>query len=147
MRYLIIFQLVQFIPCQEYYLFRDCFQFGLECVVCNVLMMPFFEAPTQEPFEKPHLFANSAVSHVLFITQEINILVQPELVEVFKGYILLELFDVISYRCKFLIGGCRPIILVATLFYKLIEHFPKTNLRFFLLFSIAVFHPQIERIL
>lgn len=78
---------------------------------------------------------------VLFITQEINILVQPELVEIFKGYIFLELFEVISHRCKFLIGGCRPIILVATLFYKLIEHLPKTYPRFFLLFFIVVFHP------
>ncbi len=75
MRYLIIFQLVQFIPCQEYNLFRGCFQFGFECVVCNVLMMPFFEAPTQEPFEKSHLFTDGAVSHVLFVTQEIDILI------------------------------------------------------------------------
>ena len=110
-------------------------------------MIPFFEAPTQEPFEKPNLFTDGAVSQFLFITQEINILVQPELVEVFKGYIFLELFEVISHRCKFLVCGYRPIILVATLFYKLIEHFPKTYLRFFLLFFTAVFHPQIERIL
>ncbi len=110
-------------------------------------MMSFFETPSQEPFEESHLFTNGAVSHVLFVTQEIDILVQPEIVEVFKGYIFLELFEVISHRCKFLVCGCRPIILVATLFYKLIEHLPKTNLCFFLLFFTVVFHPQIERIL
>ena len=109
--------------------------------------MPFLEAPAQKPFEESHLFADGAVPHILFVTQEIYILVQAELVEVFKGYIFLELFEVVSHCCKFLIGGCRPIILVATLFYKLIEHFPKTYLRFFLLFFTVVFHPQIERIL
>jgi hypothetical protein len=87
-------------------------------------MMSFLETPAQKPFEESHLFADGAVSHVFLVTQEIDIFVQPELVEVFKGYIFLELFEVVSHCCKFLIGGCRPIILVATLFYKLIEHFP-----------------------
>ena len=92
MRYLVIFQFVQFFPCQKYHLFRGGFQFGLECIVCNVLMMSFLETPAQKPFEESHLFAYGAVSHVFLVTQEIDIFVQPELVEVFKGYIFLELF-------------------------------------------------------
>ena len=88
MRYLIIFQSVQFVPSQEYHLFRGGFQFGFESIVCHVLMMPFLEAPAQKPFEESHLFADGAVPHVLFVTQEVHILVQAELVEVFKGYIL-----------------------------------------------------------
>ena len=97
MRYLIIFQSVQFVPSQEYHLFRGGFQFGLESVVCNILMMPFLEAPTQEPLEKSHLLTDGAVPHVLFVTQEVHILVQAELVEVFKGYIFLELFEVVFH--------------------------------------------------
>ena len=50
-RYPIIFQPVQFVPSQEYHLFSGGFQFGLESVVCNILMMPFLEAPAQKPFE------------------------------------------------------------------------------------------------
>ncbi len=42
-------------------------------------MMPFLEAPTQEPFEKSHLLTDGAVPHVLFVTQEVHILVQAEL--------------------------------------------------------------------
>ncbi len=103
-------------------------------------MIPFLEAPTQKSFEKSHLFADGAVSHVFLITQEIDLFVQPELVKVFKGYIFLELFEVVFHRCKFLVCGCRPIILIATLLYKLIEHFSKTNFRFFLLFFTCIFH-------
>ena len=58
--------------------------------------MPFLEAPAQKPFEESHLFADGAVPHILFVTQEIHILVQAELIEVFKGYIFLELFEVVS---------------------------------------------------
>lgn len=54
-----------------------------------------FEAPAQKPFEESHLFADGAVPHILFVTQEIHILVQAELIEVFKGYIFLELFEVV----------------------------------------------------
>ena len=60
-------------------------------------MMPFFEAPAQKPFEESHLFADGAVPHILFVTQEIHILVQAELIEVFKGYIFLELFEVVFH--------------------------------------------------
>ena len=56
--YLVIFQSVQFVPSQEYHLFRGGFQFGFESIVCHVLMMPFFEAPAQKPFEESHLFAD-----------------------------------------------------------------------------------------
>ena len=48
--YLVVFQLVQFIPSQEDYFFRGGFQFRFERIVCNVLMMSFLEAPAQEPF-------------------------------------------------------------------------------------------------
>ena len=95
--YLIVFQFVQFFPCQEDYFFRGGFQFGFESIVCNVLMIPFLEAPTQKSFEKSHLFADGAVSHVFLITQEIDLFVQAELVEVFKGYIFLELFEVVFH--------------------------------------------------
>ena len=73
---------VKFVPSQEYHLFRGGFQFGFESIVCHVLMMPFFEAPAQKPCEESHLFADGAVPHILFVTQEIHILVQAELIEV-----------------------------------------------------------------
>ena len=141
MRYLIIFQFVQFFPRQEYHLFRSGFQFGFECIVCNVLMVSFLETPAQKPFEESHLFADGAVSHVFLVTQEIDIFVQSELIEVFKGYIFFELFEVIFHCCKFFVCGCRPIILIATLLYKLIEHFPKADRGFFRLFFTCIFHP------
>lgn len=59
--YLVVFQLVQFIPSQEDYFFRGGFQFRFECIVCNVLMMSFLETSAQEPFEESHLLADGAV--------------------------------------------------------------------------------------
>lgn len=89
---MIIFQFVQFIPSQEDHFFRGGFQFRFECIVYNVLMMSFLEAPAQEPFEESHLLADGAVSHILGITQEIDVFVQSKLVEIVKCCILLELF-------------------------------------------------------
>lgn len=51
--YLVVFQLVQFIPSQEDYFFRGGFQFRFECIVCNVLMMSFLEAPAKNSRKKP----------------------------------------------------------------------------------------------
>ena len=76
------FQLVQFIPSQEDYFFRGGFQFRFERIVCNVLMMSFLEAPAQEPFEESHLLADGAVSHILGVTQEVDVFVQSKLVEI-----------------------------------------------------------------
>ncbi len=56
--------------------------------------------------EMQNVFKEFEVQETIPTTQQLkdNILVQPELVEVFKGYIFLEFFEVISYRCKFLIA-------------------------------------------
>lgn len=145
--YLVVFQLVQFIPSQEDYFFRGGFQFRFERIVCNVLMMSFLETSAQEPFEESHLLADGAVSHILGITQEVDVFVQSKLVEIVKRCILLELFEVVPHCCKFLIGGCRPVVLVAALFYKLIEHLPKADRGFFRLFFAGVFHSHVESFL
>ena len=56
-----------------------------------------------------HLFADGAVPHILFVTQEIHILVKAELIEVFKGYIFLELFEDVYKRQLWLVleGNCK----------------------------------------
>lgn len=64
-------------------------------------MVSFLETPAQKPFEESHLFADGAVSHVFLVTQEIDIFVQSELIEVFKGYIFFELFEVIFTAANF----------------------------------------------
>ena len=110
-------------------------------------MIVFLEAPSQEPFEESHLFTDGTVSHVFFVTQEIDILVQSELIEIFKGHIFLELLEVIFNGCKLFVCGFSPVILIAAFFYKFIEHLPKTYLCFFLLFFVGILHPQVECIL
>ena len=110
-------------------------------------MVAFLETPAQEPFEKSELFPYGAVPHVLFIAQEIYIFIQSELVEIFKGNILLKLFNVGFYGCELFVGRFSPVILVAAFLDKLIEHLPKAYSNIFLLFSVRVFHSQVKRIL
>ena len=53
-------------------------------------MMSFLEAPAQEPFEESHLLADGAVSHILGVTQEVDVFVQSKLVEIVERCILPE---------------------------------------------------------
>ena len=115
--YLIVFKSVQFFPCQEDYLLGGGFQFRFERIVCYILVIVFLEAPSQEPFEESHLFTDGTVSHVFLVTQEIDILVQSELIEIFKGHIFLELLEVIFYGCKLFVCGFSPVVLWCKLFF------------------------------
>ena len=64
---------------------RTGFQFRFERIVCYILVIVFLEAPPQEPFEESHLFTDGTVPHILFVAQEIDIFVQSEFIEIFKG--------------------------------------------------------------
>ena len=61
------------------------------------------------------------------VFDEIDILVQSELIEIFKGHIFLELLELIFNGCKLFVCGFSPVILIAAFFYKFIEHLPTTK--------------------
>ena len=44
--------------------------------------------------------ADGAVSHILGVTQEVDVFVQSKLVEIVERCILLELFEVVPHCCK-----------------------------------------------
>ena len=55
--YLVVFQSVQFLPCEEYHFLGCVFQLGFEAVISHVLIVPFLETPPQEPFQEGYLLA------------------------------------------------------------------------------------------
>ena len=129
--YLVVFQSVQFLPCEEYYFFGCVFQLGLEAVISHVLIVPFLETPPQEPFQEGYLLAYGAITHIFLVTQEVHIVIQTVLGERIKGKFIPELFQVVLYRSEFFVGCVCPVVLFPAFPYKLLERLPKADFRSF----------------
>ena len=148
--YLVVFQSVQFLPCEEYHFFGCVFQLGLEAVISHVLIVPFLETPPQEPFQEGYLLAYGAVTHIFLVTQEVHIVIQTVLGERIKGKFIPELFQVVLYRSEFFVCCVCPVVLFPAFPYKLLERLPKADFRSFgcfLLCDWCILHPCIEAVL
>ena len=141
--YLVVFQFVQFFPCEEYHLLLDAFQLRVEALVGVVHAVPFLGAPPQEPFQVGYLLHGGRVAQAFHVLEEIHVACQLGFVQCLEGQFLVELLKVFPHCGELLISGVRPAVLCPAFLDELPEHLHRCERQGLLLFLLPLFAMQV----